>query len=162
MLKLWWHPCRDASLSCVTTQHWWWLGLIWITRVCLRTCDSCQTWSTCWFKKRRQKDIHSINHFTSYFLLYKLLHHLIWTAVLLEGRSIRDLKDDESLGISAFKYFSVLLNYSPLFPKTHQLFFHLHNCILRKTQIIWTKCSVQSVGTVVKVDSKKQLRVILV
>lgn len=39
--------------------------------------------------------------------------------------------------------------------KTNQLFHHLHNCISRLTQIIWTKCSIHSVGTVVKVDSPK-------
>lgn len=106
--------------------------------------------------------------FNSFFsFVYTLLNYctpsMTWTAILSRRAINWRFEDGGSLGKRAFKYrFSVFTELQYIISKTNKLFHHLHNCISRATQIIWTKCSIQSVGTVVKVDSAKQPRVTLV
>lgn len=52
-------------------------------------------------------------------------------------------------------FFFFLTELQSIISITNQLFRHLHNCISRATRIILAKCSIRSVGTVLRGDSEK-------
>lgn len=157
MLKL----CQP--LVCGIAQLWCWSGLIWII-TWVRVLVLCQIWSAHILWKSLQG--RSLSKLTISILSLVYTHTSAptaasdsWSAIRRWEGQIRGLRMEEHLIKEQSD--SILLFYwivDPFFflAKTNQLFYHLHNCISRATQIIWTKCSFHSVGTVVRVCSEKQ------